>query len=334
MPEPSPSHADPSFRTPLEDNPDFLESSTFADELTDYADTEAAEGDVFRALDPEDAEAAQKHVGRKLGFGFWLAVAWMVIIVGAAILAPWLPMDDPNQITGRPKEPLFSQGHILGTDALGRDLLSRTIWGGRVSMTVGFASVVLGLVIGGIIGMIAGYFRRFVESTLMAAMDVLLAFPPLLLALSIVTFSGKKTIPIITLAIGIVAIPPLARLVRANTLVYGQREFVLAARTLGARNSRIMVREILPNVLRPAISFSIIGIAVAIVAEGALAFLGLSLPPPTATWGTMIDAGRQHIDDAVWISLVPATAMFLTVLALNFAGDTLREYFDVKEGGL
>lgn len=334
MPEPSPSHADPSLHTPLEDNPDFLESSTIADELTDYADSEAEQGDVYRMLDPEGAEATERHQGRKLGIGFWLSVAWMALIILAAVLAPVLPIDDPNAITGRPKQPLFSEGHILGTDALGRDLLSRTIWGGRVSMTVGFASVVLGLVLGGIIGMIAGYFRRFVESTLMAAMDVLLAFPPLLLALSIVTFSGRKTIPIITLAIGIVAIPPLARLVRANTLVYGQREFVLAARTLGARNSRIMIREILPNVLRPAISFSIIGIAVAIVAEGALAFLGLSLPPPTATWGTMIDAGRQHIDDAVWISLVPATAMFLTVLALNFAGDTLREYFDVKEGGL
>jgi peptide/nickel transport system permease protein len=334
MPEPSPSQAGPNFRTPLEDNRDFLESASFADELTDYADTEALRGDTFHVLDPEDAEAGEQRIGRKLGIGFWFAAAWMVLIILAAVLAPWLPIDDPNAITGSPKEPLFSEGHILGTDALGRDLLSRTIWGGRVSMTVGFSAVIFGLVVGGLIGLVAGYFRGKLEGGLMASMDVLLAFPPLLLALSIVTFSGRKTIPIITLAIGIVAIPPLARLVRANTLVYGQREFVLASRTLGARNSRIMTREILPNVSRPALSFSIIGIAVAIVAEGALAFLGLSLPPPTATWGTMIDAGRQHIDDAVWISLVPATAMFLTVLALNFAGDTLREYFDVKEGGL
>jgi peptide/nickel transport system permease protein len=331
MPEHSPSHAGPSFDTPLGENHDFLEPATFADELTDYTDKDVA---LHLGLAEFEEEGTEQRVGRKLGVMFWLAVAWLIIIILAAALAPWLPIDDPDAITGSPKEPLFTAGHPLGTDALGRDILSRTIWGGRVSMTVGFFAVFFGLLIGGFIGLISGYFRGYVEPTLMAAMDVLLAFPPLLLALSIVTFSGKKTIPIIVLALGIVAIPPLARLVRANTLVYGQREFVLASRTIGARNSRIMTREILPNVAMPALSFSIIGIAVAIVAEGALAFLGLSLPPPTATWGTMINDGRSHIDDAVWISLVPATAMFLTVLSLNLAGDTMREFFDVKEGGL
>src|SRR5690606_9006589 len=146
-------------------------------------------------------EATEQRVTRKLGIGFWLAVAWMALIILYAILAPWHPIDDPNAITGSPKEPLFSEGHILGTDALDRDLLSRTIWGGRVSMTVGFSAVIFGLVIGGVIGLVAGYFRGKLESGLMASMDVLLAFPPLLLALSIVTFSGRKTIPIITLAI-------------------------------------------------------------------------------------------------------------------------------------
>jgi peptide/nickel transport system permease protein len=334
MPEQSRSHARSSFRTPVGEDRDFLEPATIADELTDYADSVAQQRDAFRVFDPEDAEAVQERVKRRLGIGFWLASAWMVFIILAAALAPFLPIDDPNAITGRPKQPLFTSGHILGTDNLGRDILSRTIWGGRVSMTVGFSSVFLGLLFGGIIGLIAGYFRGKLEGGLMAGMDVLLAFPPLLLALAIVTFTQQQTIPIVSLAIGIVAVPPLARLVRANTLVFGQREFVLASRTLGARDSRIIRKEILPNVALPALSFSIIGIAIAIVAEGGLAFLGLSLPPPTATWGTMINDGRQSIEDAIWISMVPATAMFLTVLSLNFAGDSLREYFDVKEGGL
>jgi peptide/nickel transport system permease protein len=333
MPEQSP-NARQSFRTPLGEDKDFLEPATMADEITDYADSVASERDAFRTLDPEDAEAAGDRVKKKLGIGFWFAAGWMVLIIVLALLAPYLPIEDPNAIVAKKEQPPFSPGHLLGTDNLGRDILSRTIWGGRVSMTVGFAAVIFGLFFGGVIGLVAGFFKGFLESALMATMDVLLAFPALLLALAIVTFSDKRTIPVVVLAIGIVAIPPLARLVRANTLVFSQREFVLASRTLGAGNGRIIGREILPNVSLPALSFAIIGIAVAIVAEGGLAFLGLSLPPPTATWGTMINDGRGSIEDAVWISLVPATAMFLTVLSLNFAGDTLREFFDVKGSGL
>jgi peptide/nickel transport system permease protein len=279
-----------------------------------------------------------EHQPRRLGIAFWIAVAWLVIVIVAAILAPYLPIDAPDQIVGKPKLPPFTnedgQLFLLGTDNLGRDIFSRTIWGARVSMTVGFFAIIFGLLFGGLIGLVAGFFKGRTESILMATMDVLLAFPALLLALAIVTFTDQRNVQVVTLAIGIVTIAPLARLVRANTLVYGEREFVLASRTIGARNNRIISKEILPNVALPAVSFAIIGIALAIVAEGGLAFLGLSLPPPTATWGVMINDGRSDIEDAVWISLVPATAMFLTVLALNLAGDTMREFFDVKETGL
>jgi peptide/nickel transport system permease protein len=158
----------------------------------------------------------------------------------------------------------------------------------------------------------------------------------LLLALAIVAFMGAngRDLNNVVLAIGIVAIPPIARLVRAATLVHSEREYVTASRALGAGNARIIWREVLPNVLLPVLSFSIIGVAVAIVAEGGLAFLGLSVEPPTPTWGGMINDGRQALTTAPYISLIPCAVMFLTVLSLNLAGDRVREYLDVKEVGL
>jgi len=162
----------------------------------------------------------------------------------------------------------------------------------------------------------------------------MLAFPALLLALAIITFRNDRSLFNVVLAIGIVAIPPIARLIRASTLVFSQREFVTAARALGASNLRIITKEILPNVVLPVLSFSIIGVAVAIVAEGGLAFLGLSVAPPTPTWGGMINDGRSALETEPYISLIPCLIMFLTVLSLNLAGDRVREYFDVREGVL
>ena len=172
-------------------------------------------------------------------------------------------------------------------------MLSRLIWGARVSLTVGVAAILLGLLVGVTIGVIAGFFKGRTESVLMGAMDVLLAFPALLLALAIITFPDNHSVWNISLAIGIVSIAPIARLVRASTLVFTEREFVLASRTLGAGNWRIIAKEILPNVMLPVLSFAIIGVAIAIVAEGGLAFLGLSVPPPTATWGVDDQRGPQ-----------------------------------------
>jgi peptide/nickel transport system permease protein len=314
-----------------------------------YADAEVREADILAVLDPEDARVVPRRVKKKLGIVFWVALGWMILIVGLALAAPFITKGNSHEIVGilddptagissgqnvQIDQPIGTPGHPLGTDALGRDLLSRTIWGARPSLTVGVFSILLGLVVGGFIGLVAGYYRGFTESGLMAGMDVLLAYPPLILALAIITFTGQRTLWVITLAIGIVGIAPLARLIRANTLVYGQREFVTAAQTMGAKRSRIIRREIVPNVSRAVSSFAIIGIAVAITAEGGLAFLGLSLPPPTPTWGTMINEGRTNLQTAPWETMVPATALFLTVMALNFAGDRVRQYFDVREGGL
>jgi peptide/nickel transport system permease protein len=324
--------------------PGYGAENMFVDDVT------AHEESIFATTETE--EAGDERQERSLGLAFWLAAAWMGALIVLAVIAPFITTDDPaaiveilddpnagistDRVNNEPNQPIgsFDTGHVLGTDSLGRDLLSRVIWGGRVSLTVGFTAIAFGLAVGGFFGLIAGYFRGKTETILMGMMDILLAFPALILALAIVTFTDRKTVLVISLAIGIVGIPPLARLIRANALVYGQREFVTAARTLGAKSSRIIWREIVPNVARAAFSFAIIGIAVAIVAEGGLAFVGVSVPLPRATWGTMINEGRGDLSDYPWITMVPATVLFLTVMALNFAGDRLRGYFDVKEGAL
>jgi peptide/nickel transport system permease protein len=312
----------------------FAESGDLATEVTEIADGDVQVLEGLAILDPDQVRA-DEIVKKRLGWVFWVAVAWFALVAVLAILAPWLPIDDYKTTSAQIRQPP-SPDHWFGTDTLGRDIFSRVVWGARVSLTVGFASVAFGLVIGGTIGVVSGFFKGRTESVLMWAMDVLLAFPALLLALAIVTFTGAdgRSLSNVVLAIGIVAIPPIARLVRASTLVHSQREYVTAARALGAGNARIIWKEVLPNVLLPVLSFSIIGVAVAIVAEGGLAFLGLSVEPPTPTWGGMINDGRQALQTEPYISLIPCAVMFLTVLALNLAGDRVREFLDVKEGGL
>ena len=345
MPAPSPEFPQES-QAPGSDyfpSSDLLESSSLATELVGpggIADGHVRELEALHILDPDQVGA--DAVKRRLGLGFWLASSWVGLVALLALLAPWLPIDNPNKVSACIKYPVMSSCtvgvsntfHTLGTDSLGRDVLSRLIWGARVSLTVGVMSIIIGLLIGGVIGLAAGFYKGRPESFLMGAMDVLLAFPALLLTLAIITFSNNRTIWVISLAIGIVSIAPIARLVRASTLVVGQREFVLASRTLGASNRRIIAREIFPNVVLPVLSFAIIGVAVAITAEGGLAFLGLSVAPPTATWGGMINEGRNVLETDPQIALIPSFVLFLTVLMLNLAGDRIREYFDVKEGGL
>jgi peptide/nickel transport system permease protein len=327
---PAPSH-DPVHGSVPGGRSVFAESGDFATEISDIADGDAAALESFEALDPDQVDGPVAT--KRLGLAFWLAAGWFALVAIAALIAPILPLDDPERTVAAPRlSP--SIDHWFGTDALGRDVFSRTIWGGRVSLVVGIASILFGLVVGGTIGLLAGHYRGRVETLLMGFVDVLLSFPALLLALAIVGFRDDRSVPTIVLAIGVVSIAPVARLVRANTLVFSQREFVTAARSLGAGNVRIMVREVMPNVVFPVMSFSVIAVAVAIVAEGGLAFIGLSVPPPTPTWGGMISDGRNFLADAPWISLAPCLVMFLTVLALNLAGDRLREFFDIREGAL
>lgn len=334
MHEPSPDLPfDPSPR----DDSIFAEAGDLPTFITNMADGDTVNLEVIRELDP-DQVTADEAVKKRLGLTFWISTAWVSLITLLALLAPLLTslgvIADPKKTFPGASRQAPSAAHWFGTDILGRDLLSRIIWGARVSLTVGVAAILLGLLIGGTVGLIAGYFKGRLEGVMMGAMDVLLAFPALLLALAIVTFTQDRSLKTVVVAIGIVSIPPIARLVRAATLVFSQREFVTASRALGAGNTRIIGREILPNVVLPVLSFSIIGVAVAIVAEGGLAFLGLSVAPPTATWGGMINEGRSALETEPYIVLIPCFVLFLTVLSLNLAGDRLREYFDVKEGGL
>jgi peptide/nickel transport system permease protein len=334
MPAPSP---DPHPGEPLPTESSIFGgggSGNLATEITEIADGDVQVLEQLAALDPDQVHP-DEVVKKRLGWVFWVAVGWFALVAVLALLAPWLPIADYKKTSADIRMPP-SPEHWFGTDTLGRDILSRVIWGARVSLTVGFASVAFGLIIGGTIGVVAGFFKGRTESVLMWAMDVLLAFPALLLALAIVAFMGAdgRDLRNVVLAIGIVAIPPIARLVRASTLVHSQREYVTASRALGAGNARIIWKEVMPNVVLPVLSFSIIGVAVAIVAEGGLAFLGLSVEPPTPTWGGMINDGRQALQTEPYISLIPCAVMFLTVLALNLAGDRVREYLDVKEGGL
>lgn len=270
---------------------------------------------------------------KRLGPAFWMSVAWIGVVIGAAVFASVLPIKSPTDTgLGRPGMGPGTQ-FLLGTDDLGRDMLARIVYGARVSMIVGFTSIAIGLVVGGTLGIIAGYYKGRLGSFIMACMDVMLAFPTLVLALGIVTFLGQSLRNVV-IALGVISVAPISRIIRASTLTFAEREFVTAARALGAKNRRIITREILPNVALPTLAFALVFVAVAIVGEGALAFLGLSVRAPTASWGGMINEGRSLLQRQAQVSLIPAAVMFLTVLAFNFAGDSLRAFFDVREGAL
>jgi len=271
---------------------------------------------------------------RKLGVLFWACLGWIAITILAAIFANLLPLQNPNlqsaTINAGP-----STAHLFGTDALGRDIFSRVVFGSRVSLIVGFGAIAIGLLIGGTLGMISAYRRGLVDTLVNAASYVLLAFPALVAVIAIVTFWGHALWKI-TLIIGIASAPLIFRIVRAATLSYATRDFVTAARSLGATDRRILVRELLPNVLPTIVSFSLIGVATVIVLEGSLAFLGLSIPGPTPSWGNMLNESRTGLTTAPgqgnpWLVLFPALAMFLFLIAINLVGDRLRQHFDVSE---
>ena len=226
-------------------------------------------------------------------------------------------------------------GHLLGTDDLYRDIFSRLIYGARVSLVVGFGGALIGLVVGGIPAMISAYRRGRIDTALNTGSYVVLAFPAIVAVIAIVSFWGKSLFKI-TLIIGLFAAPLIFRVVRASTLSYATRDFVLAAKALGASDTRILAREILPNIMPTIVSFGLIAVATIIVLEGSLAFLGLSVPPPTPSWGNMLNEGSSLLTGAKgqtnpWLVIFPAAAMFLLLISLNVVADKLRAYFDVTE---
>ncbi|MFZ0854008.1 MAG: ABC transporter permease [Hyphomicrobiaceae bacterium] len=267
------------------------------------------------------------------GLVFWLAAAWIGAIVLAAALANLLPLPSATDMDMFERRSPPSPAHWLGTDRLGRDMLARLIHGARISLTVGVLAPLIGLLIGGALGILAGYFRGALETVVVGAVDVLLAFPPLVLALAVTAYLGQ-TIANLTYIIGILSIPAFTRVARAATLSIAKREFILAARAMGATELRILVRELLPNVVLPLLAFFLLAVAVTIVVEGALSFLGLGVPPPAPSWGSMIGEGRESLETAPRIAFLPAAAMFLTVLAFNVVGDTLRVVTDPRQATL
>jgi peptide/nickel transport system permease protein len=270
---------------------------------------------------------------RRLGALFVCAVAWIALIGLAAIFVGLLPIPSPTDMDLLGKRALPNAVHWLGNDQLGRDEFSRLIYGARISLSVGLLAPVIGVTIGGCLGLLAGYFRGPLETITVGGVDVLLAFPPRVFALAVTSYLGQSVLNL-TLVIGILGIPAFTRVSRAVTLSLAEREFVVAARALGATHARILLREILPNVALPLMAFFLLGVAVTIVVEGALSFLGLGVPPPAPSWGSMIGEGRESLDITPWLAFLPAVVMFVTVLSFNVVGDTLRALTDPRPGAL
>src|SRR5229473_6875489 len=266
-----------------------------------------------------------------------VGVVLVSIFVFSAIFAPWIAPQDPAHIDLPNRLQTPSAQHWCGTDELGRDILSRLSWGARISLFVGSSVVAGSLLLGLIIGSLAGYYGgaidRFVNVVLMNAF---LSFPGILIAIAFVAFRGPGILNLV-FALSLGGWVGYARLVRAQVLAAREKEYVEAARALGANDLRILVRHILPNIIQPVIVQAAIGMAGAILAEATMSFLGLGVPPPTASWGTMLNDGRAHLFDAPHLVIFPAIAVMLAVLSFNFIGDALRDFLDPRsriEAGL
>jgi len=294
---------------------------------------------LFLAID----RIAKVLRGEQFDTGLNLCFLWLFLIVFGAIFAGLLPLAEHQDTTktisvpGNARPDLFSS-HPLGTNNFSLDLLARSIYGARVSLLTATFAVMLSLIIGGTIGMLAGYFRGWLDVVVGLLTDSVLAFPALILLIAIITVLGRpeqmgEAIVKVGIGLAIVSIPTMTRLSRANTLVFAQREFVLSARSMGAKNFRIIFREIMPNVALPLLSYAFIVIAVLIVAEGSLSFLGLGLKPPKPTWGNMIAEGQQAnvLKKYPHIPMVPGVVMFLTVYSFNRIGEWARSKWDPRE---
>jgi peptide/nickel transport system permease protein len=285
---------------------------------------------------------------RRLGIMFWITSGWMglLIVLGAFVSKlPLVKRNDPDFLLGAAVQEgkwtsTFARKHPLGVDENGNDLLTYALHGARVSLLVGLGVVTIGMLLGGWLGMTAGYFRGRMDTVLTFFTNALLSIPPLLFLLLLVAVlaanSGEVPIWKFILTLGVLFVPIFFRVVRAATLQQASREYVLAARSLGARRSRILVREILPNVLKPTLSYALVSIGSVIVIEGSLSFLGAGLSGNSISWGRMIQgsAGLLKLKSGPHATFVPAAFIFLTVLALNLIGDKVRERLEVKQSSI
>jgi peptide/nickel transport system permease protein len=286
-----------------------------------------------------------KDNGNRLSFTFWISIAWIVLVVFSALTASWWTIPEPDKMDwdnlsslpgtitenaifqNKSDAEVSSYTYLLGTDTMGRDLVSRIVYGSRISLSVGLLAPMIGLLIGGFLGCLAGFYRGLLESTIVAFMDIILAFPGFVLLLAVTFYLGANLQNMI-FSLGFLTIPVFCRVARAKTLALSGLEFVQAARLTGAGNMTILFREIVPNVIVPVAIYGLLVVAFMIMAEGALSFLGLGIPAPTPSWGGMIAEGKEVLDESPHVSMIPAAIMFMTVVSFNLIGDNLRSYFE------
>ena len=278
--------------------------------------------------------------GANFETGLWLAGFWLVVVCLAAIFADFLPLSEARNAsvtiikgTETLLRPDILSQHPFGTDRQALDVLGGVVYGARVSLQVSLGAVAIGITVGGVIGVIAGFFQKKLDAVIGVMTDAILAFPPLILLLALATVLQPSPRNM-ALALAMLGIPTYIRLSRANTLVFAQREFVLAAKSMGATRSRIIFRELVPNVALPLVSYAFIIVAVLIVAEASLSFLGLGIQRPEPTWGNMIAAGQDDFERHPHIVFIPGIVMFLTVFSLNRVGEKARQIWDPRVSNL
>ena len=261
--------------------------------------------------------------------GSMVGLGVVALLFAMALLAPLVAPYPPNSMDMKARLQAPSAAHLMGTDSYGRDILSRIVFGSRISLFVGFVAVGIGAIFGGVLGAGGGYYGGATDDIIMRCMDVLLAVPAMILAIAIVGALGTNLLNLM-IAVGVSQVPRYARIVRASTLSTRGQEFVEAARAIGASDLRIILENILPNCMAPVIVQSTLGVASAILTAAALSFLGLGVQPPTPEWGSMLSAGRQFLRQAPHITLFPGLAIATVVLALNMLGDGLRDSLDPR----
>jgi peptide/nickel transport system permease protein len=318
--------------------------------MSDILDDTRIELEVAEAdAQPLDSGTARK----KKPVGLWIGAGWLIFLAFNAIFADFLPwISGPTEtISGGANFGLSPSADAwFGSDQLGRDVFSRCIYGGRMALTVCTVSILAGIIIGGVLGMVGGYFKGKTDRGISVLNDALLAFPAIVVAALIIgrfdALAASDTQVLgfgfdwltrrwsVAIIFAVLSIAPVARIVRAQTLSLSEREYVLAARSLGARTPRILSREILPNLIPAMVSVLFTGIAILLAAEGGLAFIGYSVKPPDASWGLMINESRNRIQDAWWATIFPAIMLFMTVLAFNLVGDWFAKRFDIREAAL
>ena len=290
-----------------------------------------------RKVDPQAASGARSEVAISQQQLFWrqfrrhklalISAAVLLVLAAMVILAPWIapyPFDaiDPTQFRKPP-----SPAHIMGTDDIGRDLFTRLLYGGRISLAIGLFSALVGTGVGTLMGSVAGYYGRSIDNLIMRVTDVAFSIPSLPL-LIILSAYAKSAIPVMILVIGLLSWMSTARIVRATVLSIRERDFTLAARAVGARDVRILARHILPNALAPIIVGATLGVGGAIIAESSLSFLGLGVQVPTPSWGNMLQDSQSTMSSRPWLTIFPGMAILITVLGINFLGDGLRDALD------